>query len=62
MYTIISQVVSAMAGLVAGAVADLWTVPVSLYMIGALFVVLTLGLSARGTQLKQFNKLERVTA
>lgn len=53
-YTIISQVVSAMAGVLAGALAQGVSVPFSLYVISILFIFLTLLLSVKGTYLKQF--------
>ena len=53
-YTIISQVVSAMAGVLAGALAQGVNVPFSLYVISALFIFLTLLLSIKGRILKQF--------
>jgi MFS family permease len=55
-YTIISQVISAMAGVLAGAVAQGISVPASLYMIGALFVVLTVILTVKGHSLRAFNR------
>jgi MFS family permease len=53
-YTIISQVVSAMAGVLAGALAQGVSVPFSLYVISALFIGLTFLLSIKGQYLKQF--------
>jgi len=53
-YTIISQVISAMAGVLAGAVAQGISVPVSLYIIGGLFVFLTMILAIKGQELKSF--------
>ncbi len=53
-YTIISQVVSATAGMFAGAMAQGINVPSSLYIIGALFVVSTVVLAIKGTHLKAF--------
>ncbi len=55
-YTIISQVISAMAGVLAGAVAQGISVPASLYMIGILFVVFTIILAIKGHSLKAFNR------
>lgn len=57
-YTIISQVVSAAAGVLAGAIAQGVSVPFSLYVIGGLFVVLTLWLTLKGRHLKGFEKFE----
>ena len=57
-YTIISQVVSAMAGVLAGAIAQGLNVPSSLFIIGALFVVATAILLLKGKHLigfKAFN-------
>ena len=54
-YTIISQVISAMAGVLAGAVAQGISVPASLYMIGGLFIILTLLLALKGHNLRAFN-------
>jgi len=55
-YTIISQVISAMTGVLAGAVAQGISVPASLYMIGALFVVFTIILAIKGHSLRAFNR------
>jgi hypothetical protein len=57
-YTIISQVISAMAGILAGAVAQGISVPASLYMIGALFIVLTVILTVKGDSLRGFKRLD----
>jgi MFS family permease len=59
-YTIISQVVSAMAGVLAGAIAQGISVPASLYVIGVLFVVLTLLLFVSGQHLKSFKQFTRM--
>ncbi|MFY0641371.1 MAG: MFS transporter [Bermanella sp.] len=53
-YTIISQVVSAMAGVLAGAIAQGLNVPSSLFVIGLLFVVATVILMVRGKHLTGF--------
>jgi MFS family permease len=53
-YTIISQVISAMAGLAAGAMAEGIDVPTSLYTIAGLFLVLSLILGVKGRALKSF--------
>lgn len=55
-YTIISQVVSAMAGVLAGAVAQGVGVSFSLYVIGGLIAGFTILLAFRGHNLKQFIK------
>ena len=55
-YTIISQVIPAMAGVLAGALAQSGSVPFSLYVIAILFVALTLLLSIKGHYLKQFHR------
>ena len=54
-YTIISQVVSAMAGILSGWLAQQGGAPMSLYVIGTMFVVLTLVLAWKGDHLKQFS-------
>ncbi|MEH6347611.1 MAG: MFS transporter [Bermanella sp.] len=59
-YTIISQVVSAMAGVLAGALAQGVSVPFSLYVISILFIFLTLLLSIKGKYLKQFYHFKSV--
>lgn len=53
-YTIISQVISAMAGVFAGAVAQEVSVPVSLYVVGGAFVVLSVWLGLKGVALSRF--------
>ena len=53
-YTIISQVVSAMAGVLAGAIAQGLNVPSSLFVIGLLFVVATVILMVKGKHLTGF--------
>jgi MFS family permease len=53
-YTIISQVISAMAGVAAGAIAQGVDVPTSLYVIAALFIVLSIWLGLKGRALKRF--------
>ena len=53
-YTIISQAVSAMAGLAAGAIAQGSSVPISLYVIAGLFLSLALWLHMKGLALKAF--------
>ena len=53
-YTIISQVVSAMAGVVAGAIAQGINVPTSLYVIASLFLLLSIWLGLKGRALKSF--------
>jgi MFS family permease len=53
-YTIISQVISAMAGVFAGALAQEVSVPMSLYTVGAVFVVLALLLGLKGVALSKF--------
>jgi hypothetical protein len=45
-----------MAGVLAGAIAQGVSVPVSLYVIGSLFVVLTLLLALKGHHLKGFKR------
>ena len=53
-YTIISQVISAMAGILSGWVAQHAGAPVSLYAIGGLFVLLAILLTWKGGHLKRF--------
>lgn len=53
-YTIISQVVSAMAGVFAGALAQEVSVPVSLYAVGGVFIVLSVWLGLKGAALSRF--------
>ena len=53
-YTIISQVISAMAGVLAGAIAQGLNVPSSLFVIGALFIIATLLLMVKGKHLVGF--------
>ncbi len=53
-YTIISQVISAMAGVTAGAIAEGIDVPTSLYFIAGLFLFLSLWLGMKGSALKSF--------
>ena len=53
-YTIISQVISAMAGVFAGALAQEVSVPMSLYAVGTVFVVLALWLGFKGIALSRF--------
>ena len=53
-YTIISQVISATAGMFAGALAQGISVPSGLYGIALLFVVLTILLAIKATHLKAF--------
>ena len=53
-YTIISQVISAMAGVFAGALAQEVSVPVSLYAVGGVFVVLSVWLGLKGAALSRF--------
>lgn len=53
-YTIISQVISAMAGVFAGALAQEVSVPMSLYAVGGLFVVLSVWLGLKGMALSKF--------
>jgi MFS family permease len=57
-YTIISQVVSAMAGVLAGAIAQGVSVPMSLYVIGGLFILATTWLAVKGTHLKGFTRFK----
>lgn len=54
-YTIISQVISAMAGVLAGAIAQGVSVPFSLYVVGGLFITLTLMLFIKGQHIKRFD-------
>jgi hypothetical protein len=54
-YTIISQVISAMAGVLAGAIAQGVSVPFSLYVVGGLFIALTLMLFIKGQHIKRFD-------
>ena len=53
-YTIISQVVSAMAGLMAGVVADVFNPAAGLYLIGLLFVLSAIVMLIKANQLKRF--------
>lgn len=53
-YTIISQVISAMAGVAAGAMAEGINVPTSLYVIAGLFLALSILLAVKGRVLKGF--------
>jgi MFS family permease len=53
-YTIISQVVSAMAGVLAGAIAQGLNVPSSLFFIGGVFICLTFILMIKGKHLLGF--------
>ena len=53
-YTIISQVISATAGMFAGAIAQGISVPSGLYAVALLFVVLTIFLAIKATHLKAF--------
>ncbi len=55
-YTIISQVVSASAGLLAGAIAQEVNVPTGLYVIALIFLVLTIWLALKGGALKSFSR------
>lgn len=55
-YTIISQVISAMAGVIAGALAQGFSVPVSLYVIATLFVLMTWILAFKGQHLLKFKR------
>lgn len=55
-YTIISQVISAMAGVLSGWLAQQAGIGVSLYVIGALFFVFTLLLAWKGRHLKHFKR------
>jgi len=55
-YTIISQVISAMSGVLAGAIAQGFSVPTSLYVISLLFVVCTIWLGLKGRHLMGFKR------
>lgn len=55
-YTIISQVVSAMSGVLAGALAQGFSVPMSLYVIALIFIAMTSVLALRGQHLIQFKR------
>lgn len=55
-YTIISQVVSAMAGVLAGAIAQGLNVPASLYVIGGVFICATCLLMFKGKYLLLFSR------
>jgi len=55
-YTIISQVISAMSGVLAGAIAQGMSVPLSLYVISGLFIVTTLWLGLKGRHLLAFRR------
>jgi MFS family permease len=55
-YTVISQVVSATAGVFAGAIAQGISVPSGLYVVALLLLVLTLCLAFKATHLKLFMK------
>lgn len=57
MYTIISQVVSATSGLVAGAIAAFLSPSASLYMIGCLFVICTLAMWMGAKSMMAFRSL-----
>lgn len=55
-YTIISQVVSAMSGVLAGAIAQGFNVPLSLYIIGGVFILATAWLALKGRHLVMFQR------
>ena len=55
-YTIISQVVSAMSGVLAGAIAQGISVPFSLYVVSGVFIVATLWLGLKGKHLLMFRR------
>jgi MFS family permease len=55
-YTIISQVVSAMSGVLAGAIAQGLSVPLSLYVVGIVFIVATVWLGLKGQHLLSFKR------
>lgn len=55
-YTIISQVVSAMSGVLAGAMAQGLSVPMSLYVVGCVFILSTLWLGFKGRHLLLFKR------
>ena len=55
-YTIISQVVSAMSGVLAGAIAQGISVPFSLYVASGVFIVATLWLGLKGKHLLMFRR------
>ncbi|WP_396586717.1 MFS transporter [Bermanella sp. R86510] len=57
MYTIISQVISAIAGVLAGTIADIFSPSVSLYLVGAIFVVASLVLALKAKALMEFKRL-----
>jgi len=57
MYTIISQVISAMAGVLAGTIADIFSPSVSLYLVGVIFVVASLVLALKAKALMEFKRL-----